>query len=137
MEKIIKAIFVTVISLVAFYVILLSMSSANSSVNSLANLKLPKVAATAIDAYTKKTVTIDAQALQDNPNIYQYDDPGSVVTIFVTVRKGNTSDETNFSWSQLNDFTSYFLPNNPDLEVKKADALVQFGDDTGPRPGEV
>src|ERR1044071_9887597 len=137
MEKIFKTIFITLISVFALYIILLSLGNANSPTNSLANLKLPKVAATAIDSYTKKTVNIDTQPLQGNANLYQYDAPGSVVTIYVTVRKGNAADDSNFTWSQLNAFTPYLLTDNPDTEIKKADAVVQFGDDNGPLPGEV
>src|ERR1051326_3005739 len=123
MEKIIKAMFIAVISVFALYIILLSLAPANSSANSLtlANLKLPKAAATAIDSYTKKAVNIDTQPLRDNPNIYQYDAPGSIVTIYVTVRKGSPSDNANFTWSQINDFTSYFFTNSPDINIKKAD----------------
>ena len=40
---------------------------------------------------------IDDLPLKDNPNIYKYDDPGSVVTMYLTVRKGNISDNSAYT----------------------------------------
>src|SRR5258707_232926 len=102
MVKIIRTVFVITVSLFAVYISLLSLSSTQSPTD----LKLPKVAATAMDAFAfmkgpGSVAEIDSQPFHDNPNLYQSDDPGSVVTMYVTVRKGNSSDHTDFTWSQI------------------------------------
>src|SRR5436190_19752752 len=137
MEKIIKAIFVAAVSVFALYISLLSLSPANSPAKSLGNQKLPKAAATAVDTFAKVSVNIDDQPLRDNPTIYQYDNPSSIVTMYVTIRKGNSSDNSNFTWQQINDFTRYFFTNTPDTGVERTDAIVQIGDDSGPLSGQV
>lgn len=80
---------------------------------------------------------IDDLPLRDNPNMYQDDDPGSVVTMYVTVRKGNVSDNTDHTWKEVNTFTKWFYTNNEVVTVGKADAILQVGDENGPLPGEV
>jgi len=80
---------------------------------------------------------IDDLPLQDNPNVYQYDDPGSVVTMYVTVRKGNVSDNSDYTWDEVNDFSKYYYTNNQIVVVGVADAIVQIGDENGPLQGEL
>ncbi len=134
MEKVIRTIFVVAISLFAVYISLLSLSSKQSPTD----LKLPKVAATAMDAFVKgSSANIDSQTFHDNPNVYQFDDPGSVVTMYVTVRKGNSSDHTDFTWNQINDFTKNFYTIDPSAVAEAADAILQVGDENGPLSGEV
>lgn len=81
---------------------------------------------------------IDDLPLRDNPNIYQYDDPGSVVTMYVTVRKGNASDNSAHSWKEINDSTkwAFGLPIY-NVVLPKIEAIVQFGDESGPLPNEL
>ena len=82
--------------------------------------------------------SIDNLPLRDNLDIYKDDDPGSVVTMYVTVRKGNISDNTDYTWKEVNAFTKVFDLNNgiPPI-VGKAEVILQIGDETGPLPGEV
>src|SRR5574344_199997 len=42
----------------------------------------------------------NALPLADNPALYAEDDDGSVVTMFVTVSRGNTADNTGHSWGE-------------------------------------
>jgi spore coat protein H len=80
---------------------------------------------------------IDHLPLRDNASIYQYDDPDSMVTIYATVRKGNATEGTNFTWEEVNAFNKWILGSaSANLTVGKAEALIQFGDETGPLPGE-
>lgn len=81
--------------------------------------------------------SIDELPLQDNQAIYQNDDPASVVTLFLTIRKGNSSDDTDHTWEQINDFTRFWGLNDQAVVVEKTEAIVQFGDENGPLPGEV
>ncbi len=80
---------------------------------------------------------IDDLPFQDNPVIYQNDDPDSVVTMYVTVRKGDVSDNTNYTWNEVNAFTKWFYTNNEVVTVGQADAILQVGDENGPVPGEL
>ncbi|MEA3350792.1 MAG: CotH kinase family protein, partial [Chloroflexota bacterium] len=75
--------------------------------------------------------------LRDNMDLYQYDAPDSVVTMYVTVREGNASDNTDHTWQEVNDFTKFFVVGVGNLEVGKAEAILQIGDENGPIPGEV
>ena len=87
--------------------------------------------------FKEAPVNINSLPLRDNPNIYQYDDPDSVVTMYVTVWQGTSSDNTNHTWKEVNDSTKFFFENMEQVEVNKADALIQVGDENGPTPGEL
>jgi spore coat protein H len=81
---------------------------------------------------------IDELPFQDNHELYQFDDPSSVVTIYVTVRKGNPAENTNYTWAEVNAFDKWIYgSDSADLVVGKTEALVQFGDESGPLPGEL
>ncbi|MBE0671824.1 MAG: CotH kinase family protein [Anaerolineales bacterium] len=81
--------------------------------------------------------TIDELPFRDNAVVYENDNPGSVVTMYLTIRKGNSTDNTDYTWEQVNDFTKYWLTDNQVPVVGKAEVIVQFGDEKGPLPGEV
>ena len=83
------------------------------------------------------TVDIDNLPLRDYTELYQDDVPGSVITLFVTVRKGNPVDRTDHTWAEVNEATKW-AQGAPlyGVSVAKAEAIVQFGDETGPLPGE-
>lgn len=135
MRKILRTIFVTGI---ASFLILVSLQSLDSpkSTNKVTNL--PKAVRTPLASIvTESVVEIDDQPFQDNVDLYQYDDPSSVVTMYITVRKGNPSDHTDFTWRQVNDFTKWLYINNTVAQVGKTAAIVQIGDENGPLPGEV
>ena len=80
--------------------------------------------------------SVDSLPLQDNLDIYKNDDPGSVVTMYVTVRMGNVSDNTNHTWQEVNAYTKVFDNGIPPV-VGKAEAILQVGDESGPLPNEV
>lgn len=80
---------------------------------------------------------IDGLPLQDNQKLYQFDDTDSIVTIYLTVRKGNAADNTDFTWREVNDLTKWLYIQNEVARVGKAEAIVQIGDEQGPLPGEV
>ena len=80
---------------------------------------------------------IDDLPLQDNLAVYQFDNPGSVVTMYLTVRKGNESDNSDFTWTEVNSFTKWIVAHdNQIVTVGKTDAILQVGDENGPLPGE-
>jgi len=85
----------------------------------------------------EEPVSINDWPFQDNQEIYQFDDPGSVVTMYATVRKGNPSDNTDFTWQEVNSFSKWYYTNLEIVEVGKVEAIVQIGDETGPIPGQL
>ena len=135
MKRILRIIAIVIASLFLVFVSILSLSETQKLDN-----KLNVATLVAIPAQTvSKEPEIDINDLpfQDNPDIYQYDDPTSVVTMYVTVRKGNSSDNTNYTWKQVNDFTKWFYTNNKNVVVGRSEAIVQVGDEKGPIPGEL
>jgi spore coat protein H len=76
--------------------------------------------------------------LKDNKELYKNDDPGSVVVIYATITKGNALENTNYTWKEVNSFNKWIDgPRSADLVVGAAEAIVQFGDESGPLPGEL
>jgi spore coat protein H len=128
-------IFVVVMALFAVGASLQSLATSDSQTK---ETKLPDVVATPLDSVIKQPADdINQQPFRDNPDIYQYDDPGSVVTLYITVRRGNKGENTNHTWKEVNDFTKWFYTNETVVNVGKAEAIVQVGDETGPLPSEL
>lgn len=75
--------------------------------------------------------------LQDNPAVYWNDDPASVVTMYITVRKGNPGEKTDNTWEYVNQATKFFFTEFKHVEVPKAEVILQVGDESGPLPGEL
>ena len=44
----------------------------------------------------------DGRMIYDNTTLYENRDPASVVTMYLTVSEGNTSDNTDHTWTQVN-----------------------------------
>ena len=74
--------------------------------------------------------------LRDNPDLYTVYDDSGVVTMYLTVSRGNDSENTNHSWAQINHYSVY------DYEAMgvpryQVNAILQVGDENGPLPGEL
>jgi len=80
---------------------------------------------------------IDEFPIQDNMDLYRYDDPASVVTLYVTVRVGNPSDNTDHTWQEVNDFVKFVDRVVITRELDKAEVIVQIGNEDGPLLGEL
>ena len=80
---------------------------------------------------------IDSLPLQDNLEIYQYDESDSVVVMYITVRKGNLSDNTDYTWQEVNSFSKWDNGQPADIVVGRAEVILQVGDENGPLPGEL
>ena len=79
---------------------------------------------------------INSVHLRDNPELYTVYDDSGVVTMYLTVSRGNDSENTNHSWAQINHYSAY------DYEAMgvpryQVNALLQVGDENGPLPGEL
>lgn len=72
--------------------------------------------------------------LRDNPELYTVYDDSGVVTMYLTVSRGNDSENTNHSWAQINHYSAYDYAamGVPRYQVN---ALLQVGDENGPLPG--
>jgi spore coat protein H len=75
--------------------------------------------------------------LQDNQELYRFDDPTSVVYMYITVRQGNPSDNTDHTWAEVNSYSKWIGGAPSEVVVGKAEAILQIGDESGPLPGEV
>lgn len=78
----------------------------------------------------------DVPHLEDKSTLYENDVEDSVVTMYLTVRRGNMADNTDHSWSSINSYSVY------DYEAMGVDryqveGLLQVGDESGPVAGEL
>lgn len=85
---------------------------------------------------TQVAVAKDSYHLTDNPVLYKNHDMTSVQTMYLTVSRGNDSENTNHSWEEVNNYSAF------DYERMKVEryqiaGLLQVGDETGPLPGEL
>lgn len=80
-----------------------------------------------------QTPEIDS-GLHEDKNVYNEDDPDSIVYFYVTVRYGSEARGTNHTLDEVNNAIRFQDEVHVDTEVY-ADALVQVGDENGPVPG--
>ena len=74
--------------------------------------------------------------LRDKDSLYANDDETSVVTMYLTVSKGNSSEGTNHTWEEINTYSAYDYDKMGVARYQSA-ALLQVGDESGPKSGEV
>lgn len=84
----------------------------------------------------KETPEINDVTLQDNKYVYMYDEEDSVVTMYLTVRKGNAAENTDHTWSEINGY-SIFDYEEMGVERYKVEAILQVGNEDGPMAGEL
>lgn len=75
-------------------------------------------------------------ALRDVDTLYQNDVEDSVVTMYLTVRRGNKAEGTDHSWSEVNSFSAYDY-DEMGIDRYQVEALLQVGDENGPASGEL
>ncbi len=81
-------------------------------------------------------VDINDVTLQDDKTVYADDDDGSIVTMYLTVRRGNSADNTDYSWAQVNQYSIYDYV-EMGVERYGVEAILQVGDENGPLAGEL
>lgn len=74
--------------------------------------------------------------LRDKDSLYANDDETSVVTMYLTVSKGNSAEGTNHTWEEINTYSAYDYEKMGVARYQSA-ALLQVGDESGPKSGEV
>ena len=135
MKKIINI--VLIVLALSFLVVVSLMSSSNPEIID-EQINVATLIATPISSIeTEESVDINNLPHVDNMDLYQYDDPGSIVYMYVTVREGNPADRTDHTWREVNDFTKWFFSEMTVIEVGKAEVILQIGDENGPMVGEL
>jgi spore coat protein H len=135
MKNIITAVFVAIAVLFLAVVSLQSLTTLDG-VETRSSQETPVVTPRETAEFEER-VNINDLPFEDNMALYRYDDPGSVVYMYLTVRKGNSSDNTDHTWQEVNEFTKWFFVELRHVEVGKAEAILQIGDENGPIPGEI
>lgn len=74
--------------------------------------------------------------LRDKDSLYENDDDTSVVTMYLTVFKGNSSENTYHTWKEINSYSVYDYE-DMGVERYQVAGLLQVGDENGPTQGEV
>ena len=77
---------------------------------------------------------INDRHLRDKESLYAQKDP-DVITMYLTVRRGNTAENTNHSWREINQYSAYDYEK---MGVKRYQVagLLQVGNEKGPVAGE-
>lgn len=67
--------------------------------------------------------------------MYENDDDTSVVTMYLTVSKGNSSENTYHTWKEINSYSVYDYE-DMGVERYQVAGLLQVGDENGPTQGK-
>ena len=97
----------------------------------------PQSADQAAETVTHLTVKKSAasdKGIEDDADLYDYD-PLDVVCFYATVTVGNAADGTNHTLEEVNSYLN--LQGMENVEKIYTQALLQVGDEEGPRSGEV
>lgn len=135
LRRILTIIFSIIGGIVLLLISLMSLSNA-TEIDSQLNLST-LIAAPNTITNIETQVDIDDLPFQDNMQIYELDDSGSIVYMFVTIRPGNSSDNTNYTWEEINESAEYFYSDQVYVSPNKAEVILQIGDENGPVPGEL
>lgn len=93
-------------------------------------------AETAGDYVEKETASLEDFHLRDKAAVYEDDDEDSLVTMYLTVREGNSAENTDHTWTEINTYSKYWYENN-NIPQYMTEAILQVGDENGPLQGEV
>lgn len=78
--------------------------------------------------------SLDDLTITDKPEYYSGIDSLKVETLYLTVRKGNSADNTNHTWTEINSYSTYYYDDR-NVDRYKVEATLQAGDKNGPQPG--
>lgn len=72
----------------------------------------------------------------DNSILYEDEESDSVVTMYLTVTSGNSTENTDHTWNEVNGHSVYYYE---DLGIERfgVNGLLQVGDEMGPLAGEL
>ena len=83
---------------------------------------------------TVKSDDINEYSLRDKNALYDMHDPSEIVTMYLTVSRGNEGDNTDHSWEEINTYSVYDY-DEMGVDRYKVEGLLQVGDENGPKPG--
>lgn len=83
-----------------------------------------------------ETAGIDPGGLQEDKNVYNEDDPSSIVYFYVTVRYGTEERGTNHTFDEVKNAVRFVNSTHVENDIH-AEALVQVGDEAGPTLGSL
>lgn len=88
------------------------------------------------DKIQKAETSDKVKHLRDKDELYEVYDDSGIVTMYLTVSRGNSSENTDHSWADINTYSVY---DYADMGVAryKVMGLLQAGDEDGPVAGEV
>ncbi|HJB92263.1 MAG TPA: CotH kinase family protein [Candidatus Eisenbergiella merdigallinarum] len=84
----------------------------------------------------KVSPSVEDYRLRDNKSIYEDDDESSVVTMYLTVREGNSAENTDHTWTEINTYSKYWYEDRG-IPQYAVEGILQVGDENGPLPDEV
>ncbi len=84
----------------------------------------------------KADATSQSKHLRDKDELYEVYDDSGIVCMYLTVSRGNSSENTDHSWEEINTYSVYDYQ-AMDVERYQVLGLLQPGDDNGPVAGEV
>ena len=91
----------------------------------------------ALPAIEKEAVkSINETHLRDKKTLYETDDEDGVITMYLTVSRGNSSENTDHSWEEINSYSVYDYE-EMGVDRYQVNGLLQVGDEDGPAAGEV
>lgn len=82
------------------------------------------------------TPGIDDMPLVDNPYFFSQDDEDSVVTMYLTVSRGSSAENTDHSWAEINGYSVYDYA-EMGVDRFQVEGLLQVGDEKGPVAGQL
>ena len=85
---------------------------------------------------TVKSDDINEYSLRDKNALYDMHDPSEIVTMYLTVSRGNEGENTDHSWEEINTYSAYDY-DEMGVDRYKVEGLLQVGDENGPKKGEV
>lgn len=88
------------------------------------------------DKIKKAEASDQSKHLRDKDELYEVYDDSDIVTMYLTVSRGNSSENTDHSWAEINTYSVY---DYADMGVTRYQVmgLLQAGDEDGPVAGEV
>ena len=79
--------------------------------------------------------SINDVQVKDKASVYA-DDDDSIVTMYLTVRRGNAADNTDHSWSEVNGNSTYYC-DEKGIPRYGVEGILQVGDESGPSPDQI
>ncbi|MBR3966295.1 MAG: CotH kinase family protein [Clostridia bacterium] len=74
--------------------------------------------------------------IRDKNLIYEQQNNTEIVTMYLTVSRGNTAENTDHTWEEINTYSAYDYE-EMGVERYKVAGLIQIGDENGLIPGEL